>query len=105
MTRVLRFDPEASAELVSARESYEREAGPGVAAEFVEAFWQLTDRLLEWPATAPRRSARDPNREIRQARMRDYPYGIVYEVRKDALVILAVAHGKRRPNYWRTRLR
>lgn len=102
---MLRFDPAAPAELVSAREWYEREAGPGVAAEFVAAFWQLTDRLLEWPATAPQRSVRDPNREIRQTGMRDYPYGVVYEVRKDALVILAVAHGKRRPNYWRTQLR
>jgi plasmid stabilization system protein ParE len=94
LTRALRFGPAASDELVSARDWYEREAGPGVAAEFVDAFWRLTDRLIEWPDASPRRSVRNPDREVRQAGMRSYPYNVVYEVREDALVIIAVAHGK-----------
>lgn len=33
-----------------------------------------------------------------------FPYQIVYFVREDLLTILAVAHSKRRPGYWRDRI-
>ena len=31
------------------------------------------------------------------------PYAIIYEMHVKDAVILAIAHGKRRPNYWRER--
>jgi len=35
--------------------------------------------------------------------LRRFPYGIFYRVRVDDIRILAVAHQKRRPMYWRGR--
>ena len=35
--------------------------------------------------------------------VRKFPYAIIYELHSSGVVILAVAHGKRRPNYWRER--
>ena len=35
--------------------------------------------------------------------VRKFPFSIIYELHGNDVVILAVAHGKRRPNYWRER--
>jgi len=99
----LQFDPAAVRELRSARDWYNK-ANPGVGDDFVESFWRLTDRLLQSPASSPRRPTPGSNREIRQATLRRFPYLVVYEVRDDALLIIAVAHGRRRPGYWRERV-
>ncbi|MBI3461482.1 MAG: type II toxin-antitoxin system RelE/ParE family toxin [Planctomycetes bacterium] len=32
-----------------------------------------------------------------------FPYRIIYEVRSDEIVILAIAHNRRRPGYWSRR--
>lgn len=32
-----------------------------------------------------------------------YPYSIVYQPRKDEILVVAYAHFKRRPGYWRDR--
>jgi hypothetical protein len=33
-----------------------------------------------------------------------FPFSLVYRMRGDEVEVLAVAHGKRRPGYWRSRL-
>jgi plasmid stabilization system protein ParE len=35
--------------------------------------------------------------------MRRYPYQIIYRERQDCLIVIAVAHAKRRPGYWANR--
>lgn len=42
--------------------------------------------------------------EIRRALMVRYPYALVFFELKDEIRIIAVAHDKRRPNYWLYRL-
>jgi hypothetical protein len=37
--------------------------------------------------------------------MRRFPFSIVYYTVDDIVRVVAVAHGKRRPGYWRRRLR
>jgi mRNA-degrading endonuclease RelE of RelBE toxin-antitoxin system len=37
-------------------------------------------------------------------RLHTFSYNLVYVVESDEIVILAVAHHKRRPGYWRGRL-
>lgn len=36
--------------------------------------------------------------------MKRYPFAVVYRVTSERIEIVAVAHGKRRPGYWRERL-
>jgi toxin ParE1/3/4 len=43
--------------------------------------------------------------EVRRRTLTDWPYGIFYRLRGDELIIIAVAHHRRRPGYWRSRLR
>ena len=49
---------------------------------------------LRWPKFDDQR---------RRLVVRKFPYSIIYELHANDVVILAVAHGKRRPNYWRER--
>jgi mRNA-degrading endonuclease RelE of RelBE toxin-antitoxin system len=41
---------------------------------------------------------------LRAKRIEGFPYRVVYLVQADMVVIVAYAHEKRRPGYWRTRL-
>ena len=41
---------------------------------------------------------------VRSKGVSDFPYRVVYFVQVDVLMIVAVAHAKRRPGYWRERV-
>jgi len=34
-----------------------------------------------------------------------FPFSLIYPRRNDEVEVIAVAHGKRRPGYWRSRMR
>ena len=38
--------------------------------------------------------------EIRKALLHRFPYKILYSIEKDNIIILAIAHQHRKPNYW-----
>jgi toxin ParE2 len=42
-------------------------------------------------------------KDIRRCRLRRFPYGLIYHAAKDEILIIAVAHSHRRPDYWRDR--
>ena len=54
--------------------------------------------LLAYPRFGHRFSKR-----LRRILVRRFPYGLVYRVEPDAIFIVAVAHLRRRPGYWRRR--
>jgi plasmid stabilization system protein ParE len=60
-----------------------------------------TFRLIEtYPEVgSPRRG--QPT--ARQLSVRGFPYLVVYRLRPDDIYIVAVAHARRRPGYWRNR--
>ena len=76
------------------RKEYEKELKK-VHAEIVN----LQDRILEFPD-----SGRPFGRRLRRARVRGFPYGLLYRVEPSRILIVAVAHLHRRPGYWRSRL-
>jgi plasmid stabilization system protein ParE len=41
---------------------------------------------------------------VRQYRLRRFPYGVIYAVREERVVVLAVTHLHRHPDAWRSRL-
>ena len=58
------------------------------------------------PRTASRDFPRHPLAEgIRRYRLSRFPYGLIYTINNDDILVLAVAHLHRlRPDYWRDRL-
>ena len=100
MTR-LRVAPEAEEELAAAAEWYEaRRAGLGV--ELVASI----DGAFEGILAAPLSYAMwRPNRPYRKKGVRRFPYVIFFMVDERAVVVVAIAHARRRPGYWVGRVR
>jgi toxin ParE1/3/4 len=99
----LELHPEARAELRSAALWYD-ERRPGLGDEFIAEVSAALDRLGNAPesyAAWPGTRARDPL--IRKTTVQRFPYMIAFEKHERHLLVLAVAHAKRRPLYWLTR--
>jgi len=98
----VRFRPEAADELLRARDWYaSRESGLGD--EFVAAVDAAVDRVMARPL-AFRVLPRVPS--IRRAQLRRFPFVLLFRVLTgDVVEVIAVAHMRRRPGYWQSRLR
>ena len=65
-------------------------------------FEREIERGIRLISQSPLRWARF-DEQRRRLIVRKFPYSIIYEPYGDEVLVLAVAHGKRRPNYWRER--
>ncbi len=66
---------------------------------FLSAFRSLVTDIMHMPERFP------PARGgTRKARMKRYPYSIIFAVEPEQVVILVVAHARRRPDYWHDRV-
>jgi toxin ParE1/3/4 len=92
--------PEAAAELAAAVAWYEdREEGLGdeLERDVYDAFDVIAENPNAWP-TWPRL------KRVRVFPLDRFPYLIPYAPGRQTLFMLAVAHAKRNPGYWRYRL-
>lgn len=89
--------PEAEAELEEAALIYEaRMAGLG------KSFAANVERTIALVREYPEAGAIDgPGR--RRMVVARFPYSVVYRQAADMIVVVAVAHQRRRPGYWRRR--
>lgn len=55
------------------------------------------DSIREWPDAAPPYHGRQGHPRVRRKHIERFPHGIVYFVRDDEMIVVAYAHGKRRP--------
>lgn len=94
---VVEIAPAAEGEIGDAFLWY-RERNPLAAEAFRSEVFDAIDRIAEAPATWP---ADDEGN--RKYVLRRFPYSVFYEVLGSIVTILAVAHHRRRPNYWRER--
>jgi plasmid stabilization system protein ParE len=67
-----------------------------------ERFLHEIDMALELIADAPDRWPLSRGNTRRYV-MSTFPYCIVYRIMKNAVQVFAVAHAKRRPQYWQDR--
>lgn len=91
------FHPDADAELEEAALFYESRMA-GLGRSFAAEVERTIALLREYPDAG---SAVGPKR--RRVLVARFPYSIVYRQDSDAIVIVAVAHQRRRPGYWRRR--
>ncbi len=96
MKRTLRVLPDAEAELVSAATWYE-DRRPGLGVEFVAIVDQALQSVLEHPDACPLWL---PDRPYRTRPLKRFPYVLFFRNDSETVVIVAVAHAKRRPGYW-----
>jgi plasmid stabilization system protein ParE len=92
-----KFHPDADAELEEASLFYESRLS-GLGKIFAAEVEQTISLVREFPDSGAQVGSR--RRRVVIAR---FPYSIVYRQDPDAIVIVAVAHQRRRPGYWRQR--
>ena len=96
MSRV-RFLPEAEAEFDEAVQFYER-AESGLGSAFTLEVERTVDRVSAFPESGTPFSASSRGRITA-----NFPFWVIYRVDGDEITIIAVAHQRRKPAYWRRR--
>ena len=89
----------ARAELTEAIDYYDSQE-PGLGAQFAEEVKRTLERILQYPeAWAPL------SKRTRRCRTNRFPYGIIYQMKGDVLLVVALMHLHREPTTWRGRLK
>ena len=93
------FDPLAEAEHLEAIAFYE-ERRPGLGALYLEEF----ESAMQVVVSDPRRFrvVREP--DIRRLLSKRFPFNIIYREHEGQVQVLAVAHHKRKTEYWAGRV-
>jgi len=95
----IRFLEVAEIELDQAVQWYNAQA-PGLGDAFLIEVLSAADRIAQLP------QAWHPLGEgLRRCRLSRFPYGLIYAIENGDVLVLAVAHLHRRPEYWRDRLK
>ncbi len=93
------FHPEAEAEHLETVAYYEtRQAGLG--ASYLSEFEYALEQVCE----APHRYPIERQPDIRRMRLRRFPFTVFFRESEDTVQVLGVAHHRRRPSYWLSRL-
>ena len=99
--RTVAYFVEAESELYDALVYYRTAGGPGLATAFLRA----VDTKLADVAAGLLSYAAVPGRRVRQCPVTGFPYSLVYSESPVEVRVVAVAHHRRRPGYWKARLR
>ena len=92
------FHPEALEEYRQAALWYaERE--PEIALRFIASVEDAINRVLDAPTRW-----RVIDEDVRRCLVRVFPYAVLYTIEADFLLIVAVMHCSREPNYWKLRV-
>jgi plasmid stabilization system protein ParE len=94
----IRFLSFAQQELDEAVEYYNHEV-PGLGKDFVAEIRAVLERIRHFP-----NGWRPLTENVRRCRLRRFPYGLIYAADNEEIIVIAVAHLHRRPDYWRKRL-
>ncbi len=91
------FHTEAAVEVETARQWY-AERNPAAAASFLAELDLAVERIREAPQRWPR-YAKGARRFI----LPRFPFSVIYRVKGELIEVVAVAHHRRRPGYWKSR--
>ena len=104
MSALVRFEDEADAEYREAGRWYDaRQAGLGI--EFFDEVDATVRRILDLPRVGVRVPRVPRDLPVRRLAVTRFPYHVIYVEPTDVLRILAIAHDRRKPGYWKNRLK
>jgi toxin ParE1/3/4 len=100
MTLRLRFHDEALTEIRNAAGWYDRQRR-GLGDEFLDALYARLEDLISDPSSVVGRiQGAPPELPVRRILLRRFPYAVVFVEADDEIRVIAVMHGKRKPEYW-----
>ena len=94
-----RFLLPAEEEMTEASVFYEA-ASPDLGVDFLDDVHRGIDIVRAHPAIG-----QEVGRGLRRMLLHRFPFSLIYAVEADAILIVAVAHQRRQPDYWRERIR
>ncbi len=97
--RPVEIDPAATIEVEDAARAYEA-TRPGLAEAFLDDLAALRVKIEAFPE-----SCQEIDPGVRRALFRRFPFGAIYQVRPDRLVIVAVLPTRADPDRWGQRMR
>jgi plasmid stabilization system protein ParE len=92
------FLPQAEQEMVEAAKYYESQAG-GLGANYLSEIERAVAAIAESPEIWPIIEGK-----LRRRLVRRFPFGILYCIDPNEIVVVAVAHLRCKPGYWRERI-
>ena len=95
----IEFLSEAIEEFEEAADYYES-AREGLGGEFREEFERLSLKIRRGPRQFPQYKQTG----LRHTILRRFPFVVYYREMAESVVVYAIAHGRRRPDYWKNRL-
>ena len=99
----VQFEPEADEEYRLAGRWYEsRREHLGL--EFFDAVDATIDRIVDLPRSGAPVPGVPMDLPVRRLAVTRFPYQVVYLETQDRIRILAIAHDRRKPGYWTSRL-
>lgn len=93
------FHPAAEAEHLESVAYFESERA-GLGASYLYEFEETMQLVCE----APHRYPVEKGADTRLIRMKRFPYKVYYREISGSVQVLAVAHQRRKPGYWQSRL-
>ena len=78
---------------------YYNDQFPGLGYEFAIEVQNTFDRIISFPKAWPKFSHR-----TRRCIINRFPYGIIYQIRRDCILVGGIMHMKRHPKHWQERL-
>ena len=96
--RAVQFHPEAIAEARAVAQWY-RERNTSAADAFLSELNRAVEKISETPEMWPLYAG-----GTRRLLLRRFPFSVIYREVSGNIEVVAIAHGRRKPGYWKTRL-
>lgn len=94
----IRFHPDAEAEMIEAAAYYESQQ-QDLGRRFLASVQDALNRIQVNPVLYP-----EVEGDVRRCLTKTFPYGVLFLIRPDEYVVIAVMHLHRDPGYWKMRV-
>ncbi len=95
----IRLRSETEQEIEDAFEYYRRQS-PDAAVRFLNAITQSIRKIQNNPRLYP-----SYTKNTRRRILGSFPFSVIYQEKEEVILIVAIAHAKRREGYWMKRLK
>lgn len=95
--KVVKFHPDAESEMIDAAAYYETQQ-PDLGRRFLASVQDALNRILLNPHLYP-----VVELNVRRCLTKTFPFGVLFKKMPDKIVIMAVMHLHRDPDYWKNR--
>jgi plasmid stabilization system protein ParE len=95
----VRIVPEAAAEIESAHQYLISQASR-LGARFLDDLEKTLDAVAEGPESFSKLETLPDDAPYRRALLSIFRYAVIFEIANNEILVVAVAHASREPNYW-----